>query len=153
LYTNVLGVKAVENAARANPIEVPYHPDAAVNYQPPTTDARQTLSSYARYLLHQPHPEHAKAKPVSVKIYRVLHQMVPAVALAAGADPRDWINYFPYYMGEFDGNGRLLDPEDPFLYWLLPMVRENPSDPHARLKCYVFLHAGDTDWIRETPKW
>jgi hypothetical protein len=32
-------------------------------------------------------------------------------------------------------------------------MRETPGDPHSRLKCYVFLHAGETDWIREMPAW
>jgi hypothetical protein len=137
--------------ANENSLQVPMHPNAAVNYQRPTSEARQLLSSYARHLLHQPHPDHPSAKPVSVKIYRVQHQILPAVALAMGADPRDWINYFPYYEGEYDTKGQLLDPEDPFLYWLLPMMRENSGDPHSRLKCYVFLHAGETDWIRERP--
>ena len=111
------------------------------------------LASFARYLLRRPHPDHPDAKPVAVKIYRVQHQILPAAAMAVGADPRDWIYYFPYYVGKFDTEGKLLDPEDPFLYWLLPMVRENAIDPQSRLKCYVFLHAGDeTQWIRDMPK-
>jgi hypothetical protein len=137
-----------------NPLKIPMHPDVAVNYQRPTAEARQAIASYARHLLHQPHPEHSDARPKSVKIYRVLHQILPAAALAMGADPRDWIYYYPYYLGQYDTKGTLRDPDDPFLYWLLPMMRENHSDPHSRMmKCYVFLHAGDSDWTREMPKW
>ena len=29
----------------------------------------------------------------------------------------------PYFLGEFDEEGTLLHPKDPFLYWYLPVVR------------------------------
>ena len=40
--------------------------------------------------------------------------------------------YVPYFFGEFDGEGRLLNVYDPFLYWYLPIVKvpmdyEQPS--------------------------
>jgi hypothetical protein len=148
LWATVLGEEPVEGG-----IKVPYYPESDLNYKRPTLEARQFLASYARHLLLQPHPENPNARPVAVKIYRVQHQIIPAVALAAGADPADLSYYFPYYMGRFDSRGQILDPRDPFLYWLLPMEPENLADPNSRLRCYVFLHAGDDrDWIRDRPK-
>jgi len=152
VYSNRLGIKQAEPSS----LKVPMHPETGLNYQQPTPDGRVLLSSFARHLLHQPHPDpkFSDAKPVAVKIYRVQHQILPAAALALGADPRDWVYYLPYYVGKYDDTGRLLDPEDPFLYWLLPMLREDATDPASRLKCYVFLHAGDEEnWIRETREW
>jgi hypothetical protein len=139
--------KPVENS-----LEIPMHPEMQqMNYQHPTPEGMLLLSSYARCLLRQPHPNDADAKPLAVRIYRVQHRILPAEALANGADPRDWIFFLPYYMGKYDTEGRLLDPQDPFLFWLLPILRENPGDPHSRLKCYFLKHAKEADWIRETP--
>ena len=28
----------------------------------------------------------------------------------------------PYFMGEFDADGKLKDPNDPYLYWLIPIL-------------------------------
>jgi hypothetical protein len=149
MYSNRLGIKQPDD-----PIRVPMHPETALNYAQPNAYGQKLLSSFARHLLHQPHPEVPDATPLTVKMYRVQHQILPAAALAAGAEPRDWVYYLPYYVGKFDAYGRLLDKNDPFLYWLLPMLPEVPGDPHSRMKCYVFLHAGDVDnWIREMPKW
>ena len=46
---------------------------------------------------------------------------------------------------DFDRDGRLMDPEDPFLFWCLPIMHKNPEDPRSPLLCYVFKHAGDPD--------
>jgi len=45
-----------------------------------------------------------------------------------------------------------MDPQDPFLYWVLPIVRQKEDDPKSPLLCYVFKHAGDRDpkdWIKQ----
>ena len=94
------------------------------------------------------------AEPVAVKLYRVQHRIMPAEFLANGGDPRDWTLYLPYYMGRYNQDGQLLDPNDPFMYWLLPILRENPQDPQSRLIFYVYKHAGDADWQPQAPpKW
>jgi hypothetical protein len=134
-------------------LKVPYHPDLPLvfNYQAPTSEGMMLLSSYARHLLSQPNPENAGDKAVSVKFYRVQHRIVPAEQLARGADPHDWTLYLPYYMGKYNAEGQLLDPHDPFLFWLLPIIRDDPQDPSSLLSLYFVKHAGDADWHRQAP--
>jgi hypothetical protein len=99
----------------------------------------------------------------------VIHSIAYAWQIAQGWDPYDPIMYCPYYQGEFepdgtpqnkyfDKNGR---PEpDPFLYWLIPIVREDkraqetpsaagprrpPGPPKGEVKNFVLVHAGVED--------
>jgi hypothetical protein len=56
--------------------------------------------------------------------------------------------YSPYYMGEFDPAGKLTDPQDPLLYWLVP-VRYLPNRPKDQpdFKDHMSEYAGYTfDW-------
>ena len=41
--------------------------------------------------------------------------------LRAGRDPYNASLYMPYYQGAFDKDGKLIDPTDPMLYWLVPI--------------------------------
>jgi hypothetical protein len=146
LQADILGDMPLKDS-----LEIPLHPETTLNYQKPTLDGLQLLSSYARHVLRQPHPEHPEAKPVAVKIYRVLHRIVRPESLAMGGDPRDWIYYLPYYVGKYDVDGRLMDPHDPFLFWLLPILRERDNDPQSPLLRHIFKHSGDPDWVRQPP--
>jgi hypothetical protein len=67
--------------------------------------------------------------------------------------------FYPYYQGQFDPKGELMDrPEfdaegnlkkgDPLLHWLVPFMADNVLDPNSVIYGYVFLHAGDKHWIR-----
>jgi hypothetical protein len=110
----------------------------------PQPITQQLYASYARHVLRQPHPTVAHARPLRVKIYVVQHRILDPTELALhGADPRDPILFCPYYEGEYDVNGELTVGclQDPFLHWLLPMVRD-PQNPDAVI-AYVFVHAGD----------
>jgi hypothetical protein len=129
-------------------LAIPMHPDPSVPmYQKPNFEGRQLLTSYARHLLAMPVPkEYPGYQPVSVKIYRVQHRIIGAEMLNMGADPWDPIYFLPYYNGQFDREGRLMDPNDPFLYWVLPILRQNENDPKSPLLRYVFKHAGDANW-------
>jgi hypothetical protein len=78
-----------------------------------------------------------------VKIFRVEHRVLPAQAflnrydengnkLESGNDPYHPVTYRPYYYGEFNPKGELINPVDPMLYWLVPIVPKKPlneSDP------------------------
>ncbi len=33
------------------------------------------------------------------------------------------MKHWPYFLGEFDGDGNLVDEKDPFLYWYLPILK------------------------------
>jgi len=101
----------------------------------------QKLPSYARHIAA------AYSEPgrevVSVKIFRVEHKVIPAQAFldrydddgnktAPGNDPYHPVTYRPYYYGEFNPAGELINPQDPMLYWLVPIMPKqslNENDP------------------------
>jgi hypothetical protein len=131
-------------------------------YRVPVDNAKQLLQSYARFLTHKyPHTDPA-IEVTGVKIYRVVHGMVPASQLAAGMDPLDPRLYLPYFQGAFDKGGNLKDADDPFLYWLLPIFKvetiQNPAllTPGSfsevgknkrreyQVRDYVAIHAGSS---------
>jgi hypothetical protein len=76
--------------------------------------------------------------------------------MAAGKDPYLPTRYLPYFQGEFDPEGNLLDPKDPFLYWYVPMVvvhKDWPArrgilpllepPPYGRILNGLAIHSGD----------
>ena len=102
---------------------------------------------------------HPDWKINKVKVYRVIHRIPEMSAFVnEKMDPRDPTNYWPYYMGEFDPKGNLLDaghvdakgkliPADPFLYWMLPILRDRPAHQlKSPIRSWAAKHAGDPDW-------
>jgi hypothetical protein len=81
----------------------------------------------------------------SVKVYRVLHLIMPIPEFFQGLDPRDPETYRPVYLGEYDLTGNLLDHDSPFLYWMLPIVRRDPTRP-TWISNYAARHADDPNW-------
>lgn len=115
-------------AGRMYQPEIPLPLDTPPNvlYQPPEDYSKVMVSAYARYVARNwPHPDdNPSADVAEVKVYRVVHSIINAPAMAAGvhANEKHWD--YPYFMGAFDKDGKLLDPEDPFLYWLVPILWE-----------------------------
>jgi hypothetical protein len=73
----------------------------------------------------------------------------------------------PYFVGDFDPSGKLRDPGDPMLYWLVPIRRRTEaglsvkdfSKPVKTLRDYkhlfddyVAVHAGSHHMARELDK-
>jgi hypothetical protein len=132
---------------------------------------RQILPSYARHIAR------ASARPGlevrSVKVYRALH-LITGLPEFRGYDPagggkvpgRDPYNaslYMPYFQGTFDRDGKLTDPTDPMLYWLVP-INQTRQDWTSRQEYrenggfekyfvdYVSVHAGcPLPWSSRTP--
>jgi hypothetical protein len=97
------------------------------------------LQSYARHVARSyPSESNPEAKVFAVKIYRVMHAVVPPERWATGHSPHDVTLYHPYYQGEYNAEGRLLTPaDDPFLFWLIPILGVEdgqyvPLEYHAR---------------------
>ena len=42
----------------------------------------------------------------------------------AGKDPYNASYYLAYFQGEFDKKGQIVDPADPMLYWLVPIIQD-----------------------------
>jgi hypothetical protein len=133
-------------------------------YQPPTNLTMLILASYARHVAHSaPHPTNPFAHVKSVRVYRLTHTLIEPRDFAEGVDPRHVAFYLPYYMGEYSPDGKLLDPHDPLLYWLLPIgftvkpiEHDKPADepvkinnprpwPHSHWINCLKIHAGDPD--------
>jgi hypothetical protein len=142
---------------------VPFHPDTNpwyTQYSPPNITGRFYLSSFARHLGSLKHPDFPEDEFVSVKIYRVVHNVLPITSIALDIEPGHPVTFQPFYQGRYDREGQLLDAPkfnengvlvkgDPFLYWLVPILPERPGDPTATVYNYVSLHAGDRDhWVR-----
>jgi hypothetical protein len=154
--TNI--VIGVEKPALAIPFD-PLVPQAR-QYQPPNRMTKILLQSFARHGATLPHPEDAahpdqpKYRLLRVKVYRVIHAIPGSAFLAAGVDPvRDPTYFQPFYMGEYNADGKLLDPDDPFLYWLLPIMRVPRVDGKEMIRSYAALHAGDPRWVRLDGEW
>jgi hypothetical protein len=127
-------------------------------YSEPQDLAKRLLASYARHVARTaPHPDAPDMPVDNVRVYRVTHRLISPGELAAGKDPLDPTTYIPYYMGKFDPDGVLQDPQDPFLYWYLPIavverrypepgtaIRVNaPPPPDGWVLNCVDLHTGD----------
>ena len=133
---------------------VPFHPflNPTQQYAPPNAAAKRLLASYARHVAATKAAERPEWKFRAVKIYRARHEIPPVDAFTRGWSANDPELFRPFYMGMFNADGELLDPDDPFLYWLLPIMRENASDIRSPIKDYARKHAGDANWIRATPE-
>lgn len=111
------------------PIPVVADVDISQQYREPHEVSKMTLASVAQRVFHTappPRDEQGNIKPgvkvKSVKMYRVVHLVLSPQELAAGVSPLDKTKHWPYFMGEFDGDGNLIDDKDPFLYWYLPIA-------------------------------
>src|SRR6516165_4064187 len=161
--------------AAGEQLGIPFHSDVYphLQYREPNDGAKINIQSYARHVAstfrHQTKPE---LEVTGVKVYRAIHNIISAELLNAGVDPRDPALYHPFYMGEFDKNGKMKRysrplqtfkvilsslPElgtidrDPFLYWIIPIERpprRRDQDfktwlKESKITNYVKKHAGD----------
>jgi hypothetical protein len=166
--------------------KIPPHPQLLVTlqYRQPNLNSQKLLESYARYVARTtPHPTDPTQPVTGVKIYRVVHNILGGDEFSRGIHPLDPTTYMAYYQGDFEPDGRLKESsmkvawtqdgytvvdQDPYLYWLIPILREPPTgqknqetqpvreataDQHAKpakledvpVTNYVKIHAGDKD--------
>ncbi|MGF1578191.1 MAG: WD40 repeat domain-containing protein, partial [Gemmataceae bacterium] len=153
--------------------KIPMHPGFPhlAQYQYPGLYARELLQSFAHHVAAKiKHPEHPDAKVVYVKIYRATHAIPPSAVVARWTKvtkrPLTELKnfepyYYPYYMGKFSPEGKLLDAPkfskqgrlvegDPVLYWLIPVLNKNPNDLNSPIMDYVTYHATDGKTAIET---
>lgn len=108
---------------------IPFHPviDAWMQRREPNAYSKEMVQTYARYVAHLKARETGKTVS-GVKVYRVVHMIPLANEIAAGIDPAEKHFYYPYYQGEFTAEGKLKDPQNPYLYWLIPIVKTHDPD-------------------------
>ena len=96
-------------------------------YSEPMEFSRRLIASFARHVAHS---ESTLSNPVkAVRVYRVVHTLMSPRELYEGKEPLEPTRFVPFYMGKYDPDGKLLDPEDPFLFWHLPIVRVSKRYP------------------------
>ena len=93
-------------------------------------------------------PEHPTWKIERVRIYRIIHRIPPSDLFLIGVEATDPEFYLPFYMGEFDAGGKLVNENDPLLYWMLPVLRDPPRNAFSQVRDWMRRHAGDPYWIR-----
>jgi hypothetical protein len=122
---------------------IPTHPELADNQQirVPQLFSKNMLETYARRVAH--YPPNPDKNVASVKIYRVIHAILSAKDVADRVDPQLKCLYYPYYQGEYGPDGKLMDPRDPYLYWIIPRLaqRKDPDDKNPEVIDYVEKHA------------
>lgn len=148
--------KMAQRVQAARNTGIPPHPviDPNLQYREPVPFSKKMLSSYARHIAKTTrHLEDPEQLVVSVKMYRVVHTiMTPKDMLDPKNHPLDETTYVPYYQGEFDIDGNLMDADNPFLYWLIPILREpkrvapgsgfsTPLTGEMELNNYLQVHA------------
>lgn len=129
--------------------EMHFHPGfpVAKQLQLPAPYSQEMVKAVARHMarLHPFLENDPEYKFHSVKVYRVIHGILDPQHLAQGISPLDKTFYFPYYQGEFDEKGDLKDPDDPLLYWLIPIYRPNakinPDNPDENVVDLLEDHA------------
>jgi hypothetical protein len=136
------------------PIAPPEFESPLAQYRVPQPDvSRYLLPSYAKHLAEEYTAPGRKV--LSVKIYRLEHRILQPPAFIGVPPynvPRDLYtptSYRPYFLGEYDPEGRLINPKDPMLYWLVPILPK-ANDPTGReYEDYLSKHAGyQVDWRR-----
>jgi hypothetical protein len=113
---------------------IPYLADVEfpVQYRAPNDTSKKLIASIARRVMQTAEVKDG-ARPTSVRMYRVIQQMLSPLEIAQKKSPIEPTKYLPYFLGEFDDKGNLIDPNEPFLYWLVPIVVVPSSFPDPKL--------------------
>jgi hypothetical protein len=116
-----VGIDARERIPIAD--EIP----ASAQYRVPRPDiSRYLLPSYAHHwAVEYSGPGRTV---VSTKVYRAEHRIVPTDKFVEGSNPYDPRTFWVYFVGDYDRDGKLIDPQDPMLYWAVPVVSK-PGGP------------------------
>jgi hypothetical protein len=109
---------------------IPFHPAEPnnVQYKLPNPDvARYLLPSYTSHVILENTPDKATAARTTVKVYRLEHRDIPPDQLSKHQSPYHPGTYRPFFVGEFDARGNLVNPQEEMLYWLIPIIPRQPS--------------------------
>jgi hypothetical protein len=151
--------------------------DENVQFAEPQEISRRLIASYARHIARtSPDPEDASNAVASVRVYRVVHDLISPREFHEGKKVDDPTTFKPFYMGKYDPDGRILDggkwdkknqrwiePPDPFLFWYIPIISvpkrypEPGTDLLAHMQQpgeqkiidFVEIHATQSDKFRQ----
>jgi hypothetical protein len=144
------------SAIRGQMFGYPTHPGipAERQYAPLSSIPRLLLSSYVRHVaMTSPNPDDPNDPVELVKAYRVTHRILSPEEFDRGMNPLDKTTYQPFYCGDFDAEGHMLNkPDDPMLYWLIPIYQQmNGTKPTGPVFNFLKVHAGDAKTPEEEP--
>lgn len=151
LFTTTLAEREELVSRRQQHIAIPLPAEEPISqYRLPHPEiARFVIPSYASHVVLQNTKDKDEAARTTVKMYRLEHVVMPVETFInarnepnATTDPYHPVTYRPFFLGEFDARGTLLDPQEPVLYWLIP-IRARPGAPKDAVPFYDYmsLHA------------
>jgi hypothetical protein len=80
-------------------------------------------------------------------MYRMEHRDLPPDQFSKGHSPYHPGTYRPFFLGEFNAFGHLMNPQEELLYWMLPVLPRQPGldnrkDPFKKdYLDYLSVHA------------
>ena len=109
------------------------------------------IPSYASHVILENTPDAKTAARTTVRIYRLQHNTLTVEEFnnwrkqPGGANPYHPMTYRPYFMGEYNALGELVDSQEPMLYWLVPILPRPGGVPPGATKRpfldYLSFHA------------
>jgi hypothetical protein len=105
------------------------------------------LPSYVRHVAE--HNRTAEQVPVKIRVYRLEHRIIRQQYLLNNG-PFEPATYRCYFLGDYTPDGRLIDPQDPMLFWLVPIIpKPNAGDGESKYDDYFEKHANaKVEWRR-----
>lgn len=133
---------------------IPMHPvdDQDTQYQLPNSEVQRfVIPSYASHVILEHTPDAKTAARTTVRIYRMQHNTLGVEEFnnwqnhPGGTSPYHPMTYRPYYVGEYNARGDLLNSQEPMLYWLVPILPRPGGTPPGQTKRpfldYLSFHA------------
>jgi hypothetical protein len=154
---NAEKVELRNRRAQVQAIPPPSTPEEAIlQYRLPQPEvSRYVIPSYASHIILENTANADEAARTTVKMYRLEHATMSVDefinwrgATKAVTDPYHPSTFRPYFLGEFNARGELLNPQEPMLYWLVPVYPRPggipPGDQNKReFIDFLSIHALD----------
>lgn len=141
--------EAREMRGRRQLAPIPQHPTDPpdIQYQLPQAEvARFVLPSYASHVILENTPDTGAAAKTTVKVYRLQHNTMSVDDFTnwrkrpnASTSPYHPTTYRPFFLGEYDVHGTLVNPQEPMLYWLVPIMPRPGGVPPGETTKREFL--------------
>jgi hypothetical protein len=122
--------------------------------------SRFVIPSYASHVILENTADADEAARTTVKMYRLEHGTMSVEDFInarkypnAITSPYHPSTYRPYFLGEFNARGDMIDPQEPLLYWLVPVVPRAiaPGETNKpNFVDYMSIHALDTLKLKDT---
>jgi hypothetical protein len=147
-----------ELLGRRSQVPIPFpqaNEERILQYRMPQPEVfRYVIPSYASHVILENTATEDEARHTTVKMYRLEHGTMsaeefvnPRKARGVVSDPYHPSTYRPYFLGEFNARGDLLNPQEPMLYWLVPIFPRPggaQGNPNKReFIDYLSIHALD----------